>query len=118
MDPTAGAEESAPLRISSITTTANTDEFIGCLSVLVVSTIGTDVNGQIWKYENGAFVNTTTAVTTLSDGNFQADAPATIDIYVFFDGDDADCTQANLAKAGEVAYDISVAFTVATQQDS
>lgn len=115
LDPTAGAEAAgAPLTISAISLSAApdaADEFVGCLSVLVVSTIDSQVMGQVWAWDGSKFAKTLGA-TALSDGNFTAANPATVDVYVFFNGDDEDCTQAALATAQNTAYNVSVSFTV------
>lgn len=118
LDPTAGAlEAGAPLKVSaiSIAAPAGTDKFVGCLSVLVVAKYGSGENittlGQVWAWD-GAKFDKTLGSEALSAGNFTAASPATVDIYVFFNGDDDACTQVALATAQNTAYNVSVSFTV------
>lgn len=128
LDPTAGATASAqPLKISSIATSANADAFKNCLNVLVVSTVynigadkaigGTDdtvasTMGAVWECNSNTFTKKLGS-NTLSDGVFSAETYAVVDIYVFFNGDDTDCTQAVLAASQNLGYDVTVNFTVA-----
>ena len=128
LDPTAGATTSAqPLKISSITTSTNADAFKNCLNVLVVSTVynlgadkaigGTDdtvasTMGAVWSCESNTFTKLSGA-NTLSNGVFSATTYAVVEVYVFFNGDDTDCTQAVLAQAANAGYDVTVNFTVA-----
>lgn len=113
LDPTAGATEAAkPLTIAAISTNESADAFKGCLSVLVVSKVGETSYGQVWDYNGSAFVKKLGA-NDLSGSVFTAANPATVDIYVFFNGDDADCTQEKLAAARSANYTVEIQFTVA-----
>ena len=123
LDPTAGAPSSPALRVAGITVNASNKDFQKCLSVLVVSTVknnedGATVStkGQVWEYNGSEFVNKTTSVTALSADTFSATTYAEVDIYVFFNGDNQYCTQAMLALAADIQYDVAVSFTVAAQQ--
>ena len=116
LDPTAGATAASdPLEIASITTNTTADAFQACMNVLVVATYGTGETaksfGQVWEFNGTNFVKKTGA-DALSDGAFTAANPATVDIYVFFNGDDADCTQEKLAAAKTTNYTVEVQFTV------
>jgi hypothetical protein len=114
LDPTAGADAAAaPLHVGAITTTSSADAFKGCLSVLIVSTIDSVSYGQVWAYDTAtsAFAKQLGA-DNLSSGVFGTSV-ATVDIYVFFNGDDADCTQEKLAAATAANYDVEIQFTVA-----
>jgi hypothetical protein len=82
------------------------------LSVLVVSKVGATSYGQVWNYNGTAFTKALGA-DNLSGGVFAAANPATVDIYVFFNGDDADCTQEKLAAAESANYTVEIQFTVA-----
>ena len=128
LDPTAGATAASnPLKISSIATSSNADAFKNCLNVLVVSKVynlgadgkigGSDdtlasTQGAVWECNNNVFTKKTGS-ETLSNGVFSALTYAVIDVYVFFNGDDTDCTQAVLATAANAGYDVTVNFTVA-----
>ena len=117
LDPTAGATQAkAALKVSSVTMSASVAslEFTKSLRVLVVSTIGGTVKGDLWSNTTGTFEHDASKVLSADPFNItSAAAPAVVDIYVFFDGDDETCTLANLAKALEAIYTIDVNFTCA-----
>ncbi len=120
LDPTAGGLTANALRVSSIdfvtsiTDTAGKD-FIKSLSVLVVCTIGSEVKGDLWNYSTGTFAHAA-GNTQLSGDTFTVtDKSAKVDVYVFFDGDNANCTLAELAEVASATYTIDVNFTVASQ---
>ena len=134
LDPTAGAEEAgAALNVAAIATNDlpehindTTEDFKDCLNVLVVSKIYTIAEGegqadqlsatygQVWECNDNEFTKkASVSADALSDGKFQASTYAVVEIYVFFNGDDADCTQAKLAEAKNEGYDVTVTFSVA-----
>ena len=100
------------------------------MNVLVVSTIynlgadnaigGEDANadtvayraGSIWECTDDTFTKRA-GVDNLSKDNFSASTYAVIEVYVFFNGDDADCTQEKLAAAQSANYTVEIQFTVA-----
>lgn len=121
LDPTAGAaNSSAPLKVKAVTLTGDTaDVFEDCLCVLVVCTYnnGTDgatdvVKGDLWSYVDGTFKHTNGTSETLTDGNMLKDTQATVDIYVFFNGDNENCDLETLAEANNSNYSVAVDFTV------
>ena len=128
LDPTAGGLTSNALRVSSIDlatsiTDATDKNFIKSLSVLVVCTIGSgesaQVKGDLWNYSNGTSFVHSAGSTTLSGDTFTVtDKSAKVDIYVFFDGDNAACTLAELAKVASATYTVDVNFTVAAAQQN
>ncbi len=114
LDPTAGAENSNALKVSSINVTSSkTGVFTQCLSVLVVSEINGTVKGDLWQDAGTGLAHNDDTSATLSDAQFSKDHVATISVYVFFDGDNANCTLANLALAQSATYTVDVTFTVA-----
>ena len=123
LDPAAGdTTADSTLKITTVdldidtATNGGTDSFSKSISVLVVSTINGTVKGSLWKYtETGADTNVYTWGATnkeLSAAAFGPDA-ATVDVYVFFDGDHKTCTLENLAAAKNATYSVTVNFTVA-----
>ena len=140
LDPTAGATEAKnALSISSITaeitgiagTVAADDQaFKKCLSVFVLSKVTTTTPGvgdapattetatfgTVW--ENTAGTGTLakkSGKNALSpNSNFLNTQVAEVEIYVFFNGDNANCTQEMLAKIKDATYNVTVNFTVAT----
>lgn len=115
LDPTAGADVAKKaLTIQSIETSATADAFQGCLNVLVVSTINGVKYAQIWDYnESTDEFSKAKGSAALSADPFSDDYDAVIDVYVFFNGDDADCTQVKLAAAAAATYGVEINFTVA-----
>ena len=118
LDPTAGATAAnAPLKVASIKTDKSGQQFQNCMNVLVVSTINGTSMGQVWEYNGTTFVQKSTenggGAAALSNGAFSAQYEATVEIYVFFNGDDVDCTQAVLAQVAKATYNVEVNFTVA-----
>lgn len=101
-----------PLKVSSVLVNNGSaaQEFTNSLSVLVVSTIGEEVKGSLWGYTDGTW-GCKNGEGVLSANTFAG--PATIDVYVFFDGDHDACTLQNLVLAKEVSYSVDVNFTVA-----
>lgn len=114
LDPTAGAEvASGALKIETINlTTTVTEDYKKCLSVFVVSTIGGNVKGAVYDYETGDFVLRQDSSDVLSADPF-TNAEATIDVYVFFNGESEFCTLANLTAALTKTFAIDITFTVA-----
>ena len=141
LDPTAGAEEAGnALSISSIkanitgipgTVAADDQAFKKCLSVFVLSTVTTTTPGEngaeptvetetfgtVWENTNGdgTLVKKSGKNALSPDENFLNTQVAVVEIYVFFNGDHAACTQAMLAKIKDAQYDVTVNFTVATE---
>jgi hypothetical protein len=114
LDPTAGAaNSSAPLTVSTIAVTgASATSFSDCLSVLVVCTYDGTTKGDLWQYNDvGTTFASTLTNAKLTAGNMAKGVVATIDIYVFFNGDDADCTLSKLAAAADGEYSVEVTFT-------
>lgn len=121
LDPTAGAaNSSAPLKVKTVTVGGETaDVFEDCLSVLVVCTYDADgdgdgtaqTQGDLWDYKDGMFAHNTATQPTLTDGNLTKDTVATVDIYVFFNGDNANCTLEKLGLAANSGYTVEVTFT-------
>ena len=109
-----------PLRAAGITFTGTTDALGKCVSVLVVGETSTvndegEVEGatfaQLWKQDStNKWVETGDGQLTADDFNY-ADTPLTVSVYVFFDGENANCTINNLSEASN-NYTIAVNFTV------
>lgn len=113
LDPTAGAaNSSAPLKVKAVTVGgATADLFEDCLSVLVVCTYDSTTKGDLWDYKDGTFAHNTATQDTLTNGNLTKDTVATVDIYVFFNGDNANCTLEKLGLAMNSGYTVEVEFT-------
>ena len=119
LDPTAGAESSsAPLKVRAVTLTGDTvDQFEDSLCVLVVCTYESTVQGDLWSYVEGGegtstFQHTDGTSATLTTGNMLKNKVATVDIYVFFNGDNPNCDLETLAAAKNTNYSVAVEFTV------
>lgn len=113
LDPTAGAAASTkPLKVSSVTVAGDTaDEFEDCLSVLIVCSYEGTTQGDLWNYESGTFAHDSDTEETLTTGNLTKDTTATVDIYIFFNGDNANCTLEKLAAATNSGYTVELTFT-------
>ena len=118
LDPTAGAaNSSAPLKVSAVTVSGDTaDVFEDCLCVLVVCTYNngttTTTKGDLWSYVDGTFKHTNGTSATLTEGNMLKDTEATVDVYVFFNGDNENCDLETLAEANNSNYSVEIDFTV------
>jgi hypothetical protein len=117
LNPAAGkVTADKPLTSTVALTGEPTDNLSKTVSVLVKC--GT--LAQLWKQVDGAWVNK--ADDTLTAGNFanivqddqtaeNADGPVAVEVYIFFDGDNANCTTANAVNLS--AYSVEVYFSVA-----
>ncbi len=113
LDPTAGAEKSNALRVESVTyATSQAGDFQKCLSVLVVSKIGETYYGELWENATGTMTHNALSDEALSEAEFLKSQVANVSIYVFFDGDNGECTLEDLAAAKEAIYTVAVNFTV------
>ena len=113
LDPTAGAaNSSAALKVSTITVTGTSaNKFSQCLSVLVVCTYDGTTQGDLWNYQGGTFKHDTTTKTTLTTDKLAKNKEATVVVYVFFNGDNENCTLEELADAASESYGVEVTFT-------
>ena len=109
------ATADAPLKVNNIalTNTAATgdgQDFSKCVSVLVVCGEYT----QLWNQKTGAWAEVeATSNGKLSAGNFADTTGVQVDVYVFFDGENENCSIADFTAAGVTAtYTVSVSFTV------
>ena len=98
---------------------APTDALSKTVSVLVVCGEGEGALAQLWKQEDGQWVNK--ADNALTAGNFantqqagenalNASGPVAVKVYIFFDGDNANCTTANAVSLTN--YSVEVYFSV------
>ena len=131
LDSTAGmATAAAPLKVSAITlknkgtadgvTETTKDAMSNCVSVLVVGesvTNGetTTTYTQLWKQDTQnvwyEVAKETNGKLTATNFAYTDAAPLTVKVYVFFDGENGNCTITNL-KASANNYSVDVAFTV------
>ena len=121
LDATAGKEVAAgALKVAGVNFAAEgyTPDALGTsVSVLVVC--GT--NSQLWTQAgtDGTFTQVTGSSEYLdanAKGQFANTTGVDVKVYVFFNGDDTDCTLANLAEAKKNnynSYSVEVSFTVA-----
>lgn len=111
----------APLRVSAVTMTADADEpMANCVSVLVVCGEWT----QLWKQtsyntwaevEGSVDTDGTTPTANwgqLTAGNFADTTGTQVDIYVFFDGENTNCTTAGYSATLHNNFSVSVSFVV------
>ena len=117
LDPTAGATTAAnPLSVSTVTAKtvdATNPTFQKCMNVLIVCTYDSTTKGCIYEFNGTNFAPITGASPVLTTNKFEAGKTATIEVYVFFNGDNEFCTQDNLAKAANGGYEVEIDFTVA-----
>lgn len=104
-------------------TVALTGTPTGDLSKTVSVLVKCGTLAQLWKQVDGSWVNKADA--TLTDGNFanialdsqtagvDATGPVAVEVYIFFDGDNANCTTANAVNLS--AYSVEVYFSVAAE---
>ena len=127
LDPTAGGLTSSALRVSSIDLATSIQDttgknFMKALSVLVVCTIDSgesaQVKGDIWNYNGTQFVHTAGSTQLSGDTFTVTDKSAKVDVYVYFDGDNGNCTLAKLAEVTGATYTVDVNFTVAAAQQN
>ena len=120
LNPNTGATTANGLKVSGVKFadgTKITKEFAKCVSVLVVC----GENSQLWKQSTtkGTFEQATGSTVYLSADNSNkftniADG-VSVDIYLFFNGEDATCTIAKLQEAIDATennYQVEVSFTV------
>ena len=120
LDSTAGATTAfAPLRVSGVTgNIAKTDRLGSCVNVLVVGeTVNGKVYTQLWKQTSAnnfeEFEKASNGQLTADNFNYKDNAPLTVKIYVYFDGENANCTIAALKEDTTLnSYTIGVSFTV------
>ena len=130
LDPTAGAASAAgPLRVSTVSFTSDvnhTDDFAKTVCVFVVC----GDYAQLYSYETGAFTKVAgddylaaTEIEVAGEGGattkknvFKDTTGVEVTIYVFFNGDNPNCTLEKLAAANTSSlntYSVDVSFTVA-----
>ena len=112
LNPDAGKKTADnPLRVSSIGFTGTSDALGKCVSVLVVGETGTATYAQLWKQDAGGNWSETGNKQLTASAFAYADTPLTVSVYVFFDGENSNCTINNLSTASN-SYTIAVNFTV------
>ena len=122
LDPKAGQTDGDKLRVTSVAfaTVPNADEdpLSTCVSVLIV--VRGEATALLYKQLTpGVFTSCKVQENTLVDaqnnvltaGDFVKNTEKIVDVYVFFDGDNANCTTKNVTTSTK--YAISVSFTVA-----
>ena len=120
LDETYGVDTaSGKLRVQSVTMGTTTDAFAECVSVIAVA----DNYSQLYKQTSlGEFALVSDESGEKSDEALSADKYTnptagwtTVDIYIFFDGDNPVCTLDKLIAAANNAagYGITITFTVA-----
>lgn len=117
LDPYAGAANaSGALRVSGVTFAE--DENVDALGQTVCVLVVCGDNSELYIYNGSAF--TKKAGNAYLDANeddlFDDDEGVEVKVYVFFNGDHANCTLANLAAANDNGYNeysVEVTFTVA-----
>lgn len=114
LDATAGLSvASNPLRVSNIKlTSTNSNEIAECVSVLVVCGTKTQLFKQT-SYNDWEEIEAATN-GKLTETEFADTTGTKVDVYVFFDGENENCTLANLAKleAEKNDYVVTVEFSV------
>lgn len=111
------------LRVSSVAFnngTTPTDAFGKCVSVFVTCTDGSTTKNMLFKQDDSYKFTAITGDTFLNANNenkFANTSGVQVDVYVFFDGSDNNCTIANL-EAAKVSgnystYSVDVNFTCA-----
>jgi hypothetical protein len=115
LNPSAGNEEAlAPLNSSVSLAIQKTesdpdDEIAKSVSILVVC----GEYAQLWKQDDsGKFANAGDATLT-GDAKFNSEAgPVEVKVYVFFDGENENCTTANFSAIKATGYKVQVNFNV------
>ena len=117
LDPAAGTTTAtAPLKASSVTLAENTTALAKTVSVLVVCGSKSQLFRQ--EEEGGKFVFKPTGDGKLTEAAFTNPGAGyvQVDVYVFFDGENENCTTANYRAAKQELknqYAVSVNFTCA-----
>ena len=136
LDPSAGAEntKNEPLVISSISVAisgadnAEDTTFAKCLSVFVVSTVTTTTTTEGGETQTSTtdeigviYANTAGTGTLAKVNNSGSDVIVSqltnkqvvdVTVYVFYNGDDANCTQEKLAKMQNASYNVTINFSI------
>ena len=104
----------APLRVSAVNMTAGADEAMAkCVSVLVVcgdyTQLWKQTSYNVWEEVEGSASG---KWGKLTEGNFDSITGTQVDIYVFFDGENQQCTTAGYSASATNGYTVSVSFAV------